>query len=485
MSVGDRLSGPGQVFPAILARLRGRLVAAGVLMVAALFGLLVTRKAVEVLGLVLGFVIIVTLSRMAPEIRVRVSVALALLAPIIASSRLVAAVPVEVAGPLGIAMLGFLLLTVSKTSAVSNRRAGDNVPGRCPARSGVVFWYGALVGTIIASAISSTSQSAVVETGVLLSALGLLVAARAVGGPSFPTYTIAGTIRVVYSAIGAAVLAMGAVGGQMWLAGRLRGPFVNPNTAGLVASVGFVLVVAEAFEEADSRRVRRLLGVAGILAVVMVLTQSRGALLIGTVGSCIAAMARRRERTGDGPRSFMAVGTLVIILLGLAYGIFSARADVVAPDGLAGRYLETPFVDSGRNRLASVAVDLWQERPILGHGYRSADDLFEQRTGLWKLRSAHNGYLQLLVELGLIGAFVVLALPLMAFKMRLTRGLAGRAGMSFLLIALLAGQVAEGTVHAVGNVAFLPFWIAALACIGPAETMSARSGRRATVRRPG
>ena len=65
---------------------------------------------------------------------------------------------------------------------------------------------------------------------------------------------------------------------------------------------------------------------------------------------------------------------------------------------------------SGRNEAWSATIDLIEERPVVGYGFGTGDRLldpseFKHFAGI----SPHNAYLQAVLELGLLGALLLLA----------------------------------------------------------------------------
>jgi hypothetical protein len=128
--------------------------------------------------------------------------------------------------------------------------------------------------------------------------------------------------------------------------------------------------------------------------------------------------------------------------------IAEARSSFIAPIALRDptdlneRLLS--LSGSGRSEIIEVAWDAAQERPLLGHGAGSFEYLwYERRASLRVIRDAHSLYLETLVEAGVPGAMLVLAVlcvPVVA---------AARSRRSRLVPAAAGAYVAWGVHSAI------------------------------------
>ena len=71
-----------------------------------------------------------------------------------------------------------------------------------------------------------------------------------------------------------------------------------------------------------------------------------------------------------------------------------------------GKTVEGLRTGTGRMRLWEVYIDAWKLRPWLGYGFSVGERAAGQMLGFHYTLSAHNGYISVLVNTGLTGAFV-------------------------------------------------------------------------------
>ncbi|MGE5699522.1 MAG: O-antigen ligase family protein [Deltaproteobacteria bacterium] len=133
-----------------------------------------------------------------------------------------------------------------------------------------------------------------------------------------------------------------------------------------------------------------LFGIA-TLAIVH-LTRSNPKLLVKYVTGCFAA------------------SILLYVIFNLAVGAFTYKESLMrATVEASGR----DMTFTGRTQLWSDMIDIASVHPVKGVGYGSfwigdlANDLWEKHP--WKPRQGHNGYLDVYVELGFIGLFLLAA----------------------------------------------------------------------------
>jgi O-antigen ligase len=117
----------------------------------------------------------------------------------------------------------------------------------------------------------------------------------------------------------------------------------------------------------------------------------------------------------------------VFILTALAVGITAhteIAASISSALSLEDKYRGTDSGLAGRYEVWGVARELFAESPIFGSGYRLEAQLLSERSV--SLGSVHNGYLAILVEVGIMGAipfFAFVALRVYAlFRMALRGG---------------------------------------------------------------
>lgn len=194
---------------------------------------------------------------------------------------------------------------------------------------------------------------------------------------------------------------------------------------------------------------------AGLLALALVASQSRGplvALLVASVGVGAWALWRRQDRTHLG------IG-LVVPLAGLVLA-----AVAVGPRAAIGRFLTLGTDDvsvSARRQMWAESLEAWLDAPVFGTGpggWHRAWTLHEVAPHLYSSRYAHSEPVQVLVELGAVGALgAVLVLGAWGWHLRKALDvaeegphLAHAIGWSVPVVAILLQSGADFPLHTPG-----------------------------------
>lgn len=181
-------------------------------------------------------------------------------------------------------------------------------------------------------------------------------------------------------------------------AGRLAGsPYdvINPN------ELGFVIVTSIPFLHyllSDKSLKMKFLyfGLLSLLMYALILTMSRGSFLALIV---IAWMIFRQSN-----RKFLLIMGGIIIIFG-AYSVMTPIQKDRYFGMLSSDSKSSKTID-GRIRLIKKEFMLGFERPIVGHGVGTTP---EAKTHKWgRVQASHNMYGELLIEIGIIGAFIFL-----------------------------------------------------------------------------
>jgi O-antigen ligase len=197
------------------------------------------------------------------------------------------------------------------------------------------------------------------------------------------------------------------------------------------------------------------------------------------------------EKSGRARRAFMRVGlalALVLLLFGGAV-LFGGEA---ALSRLVGT-VNSDDPTTGRAHFWSVTLDIIRANPVLGVGlgaYGLAYTQYDSRNGLYRLEQAHNDYLQVTSDAGIIGVglalFFIIALFRMGFARRETedpfrRGVA--TGALAGCFAVLVHSFFDFTLHTTAN-ALLFLMLATFASLnGRVEQGGQRRHRRRHRRR--
>ena len=185
--------------------------------------------------------------------------------------------------------------------------------------------------------------------------------------------------------------------------GWIYGPYVNHNHyAGLMEMLTpFVLVLA-ATRFTSGRRKLIVAGIAALMAGTIFLSGSRGGMLAFALQAVLLLVLLRPRRDNWKQHAILGVGLALVIgfLVWVVGNEFTRR--------LASIQAETQQELSGGVRL-SIDRDcfrMWLARPILGWGFGTFSTAYPQFRSFYTtffVNEAHNDYLQLLTETGLVG----------------------------------------------------------------------------------
>ena len=185
--------------------------------------------------------------------------------------------------------------------------------------------------------------------------------------------------------------------------GAWRGPFVQKNLLARTEVLGAIVFLLLALE---SRRRRYLLwGGFGLCMLLIFLTGSKTALILFLV--IVLLLPLYKALRWNTTKIIPLVITLVLIGGSLAVLVMGNWENLLASIG------REPTL-SGRTTLWEVAIELIAKRPWLGYGYQG----FWQEGGaaeiIWKAEGykpphAHNGFVNMALDLGLVGLFLFLS----------------------------------------------------------------------------
>jgi O-antigen ligase len=223
-------------------------------------------------------------------------------------------------------------------------------------------------------------------------------------------------IALVLSAVVLGAIASAVVGTASGVGFRLAGATVEPNelAATLVAGLALAGGLAAATDRPSLRRVA--VGAAAVCAVGVVLTASRAGLLAMGVVLLAALLFAGRLR---GPA--ITAGALVVV------GCLAYFAALAPPDA---RERVTTLETTGRADIWTVAWRMVEDKPLHGVGannFTTASVHYLLEPGelersdfiVDKPKVAHNIYLHLLAELGIIGLGLFLAILLASLRLSL------------------------------------------------------------------
>jgi O-antigen ligase len=184
-----------------------------------------------------------------------------------------------------------------------------------------------------------------------------------------------------------------------------RGIYSNKNALGLNVSLG-LLIISVAATYAEGHRRKWFVGLA--LGVPLLIASRSLTSIVALLCTLIAAPIYRVLL--DSPRK-LAVALIPFAIVGLTVFAWIIVGHLEPITGLMGR--DPTF--TGRTEIWAAAWRAIEQRPILGYGYnafRSApvDPLsFLRVPWVWRPTHAHNGIINLWVDLGFVGVFTFVA----------------------------------------------------------------------------
>lgn len=187
------------------------------------------------------------------------------------------------------------------------------------------------------------------------------------------------------------------------------------------------LTLSLLYGEATKKDKRLLLLIAILLmGVCVLLTGSRGGLLslLAVVGfvtlfSLVGRKSRHRESAKSGNK-FLLVGAslaLIVVLLGVAL-FLGGGTDLKRGTGLT----TMEDVSTGRFHFWGIALQVIKDNPIIGTGLDTFGTIFTKHdtwNGSLRVEQAHNDYLQILSDAGILGFLCVAAFIVLLFKQSL------------------------------------------------------------------
>lgn len=261
---------------------------------------------------------------------------------------------------------------------------------------------------------------------------------------------------------------------------RFGGVFANPNSMASIAALAFGLGFG-----LPRDRWRALYAPSQmVLLAAIVASQSRTGLTAAAVCGVWLVLRRGAGRT----RMVLLVIVVPVLIMSLPGTLAgSARTTGVEalkrltsaePDGVT--YL------SSREDIWRESLTIWTGSPIVGYGYRASEKLFEQRRGLGSLaglnaQSAHNGIMQILVELGIVGLVVLSAVLVTALRAPPPHDPDHEwlwTGVTAAAIAGLATQATRSSILAVGSVFAFALWMVIAASLAVADDRGAAGSVR-------
>jgi O-antigen ligase len=364
----------------------------------------------------------------------------------------------SVSSGVGLAKVLGLALAISWLATVA--RSGGHARLVWATHPGLVSLLGAFVGWSVLSLLWSENTVKGLEqlqTSVLVALLIPIVYTGMSKGRDVKAVTgafvVGSTVAAAYGLISTPTIsgAQGAADSTGQL-NRVAGTVGDPNVLASVLLVGAILAIALALTQRRSPALRvTLVGCAVLCLAVTVLTFSRGGLLALAAALVVAPLVARRKA------AMIGAGLLVVLCIVGYIAVFApgdARERLVANDG-----------GSGRTDIWEIGWRMVEDKPLAGIGvgnFQSSSIHYLIRPGAATERTdladnpsvAHNSYLELLAEGGVVGfaLYMGVILAALAAATKATRMFL-RDGRSDL--AIIAGAVLISIVSVLASNFFI------------------------------
>ena len=185
---------------------------------------------------------------------------------------------------------------------------------------------------------------------------------------------------------------------QANLSDRAIGSFGNPNYFGTFQAVATITAVGW-MVNARSTRVRFvLLATAGVLAAALLLSLSRGGMIALAGGLACLVFATGRTRAAVLIGAGLAVASVVLFPAFVDW-----RLTITAGSATADTFAALAQSDAGRLAAVLAGPQLFLTSPIFGVGWAHYSAMSAQFAGPGVALGAHNWYLSVLAEGGLVG----------------------------------------------------------------------------------
>lgn len=243
-----------------------------------------------------------------------------------------------------------------------------------------------------------------------------------------------------------------------WFAAEIDPPLVltsghrletalGSNSAGMIAAIAFAMLYFRALVSHEQKRRLAWLSLAALAAFVVVATKSRTSLVMLTAAFFLLSIYRAKYLV-----TVVAVALLLVIAI-FNTDVLDVLLRIQLPTGYAGG--KSIFNLTGRTEIWWDAWLILRDNLFLGVGpERAIADVDGRAT------SFHNAFVQLLVEVGVIGAAPILVLLIIALKRVLTTR-ENHLIKTVFLIGML-GALAESRLLNFGNPGSLLFLISFL-----------------------
>lgn len=203
------------------------------------------------------------------------------------------------------------------------------------------------------------------------------------------------------------------------------GPYINSHHFASLMVVISGIAIAHLLGSGIGKQLKLLVGIAAaLMAIAVPFTSSRGGVIAYIAMLSVAVLAWFYRGGGRKPSSWLPLiaGGAVLLLIVIGSLLYLGGESSL----LRGFGIENSAEDisSGRFHFWSVAWKIFLANPILGTGLDSfgvAFTRFDTQSGMFRVEQAHNDYLQILADGGVIGFGLIIAFIVLLVKRSLVR----------------------------------------------------------------
>ena len=209
------------------------------------------------------------------------------------------------------------------------------------------------------------------------------------------------------------------------------GPFVNQHHFASFMEMTGGVTLGLIFGKSGLKDKKPLLWISvAIMIIAVILTGSRGGMIaffaVAAFVLTMTVVARKRDATRENgeptyrtplQKALIAIGAAAAVLLLIGSVVFLGGSDAL----LRGVTMDVGKDDMSNGRLHfwSVAIKIFLDHPILGAGLDAFGVAFTKHDtwhGIFRVEQAHNEYLQILAETGIVGFTCIGAFIYLLFK---------------------------------------------------------------------
>lgn len=205
---------------------------------------------------------------------------------------------------------------------------------------------------------------------------------------------------IVISILIAGLAAIPITPNLVFLHSRFMGFWGNPNFLGMASSFAICLGIVIAIDSRSTKKILFILSGLFLAMSCLLLSQSRGALFSLVVSLAIFGLLLFPKFPWKNFTFIALIFSLIVLLAPLRDNLLNR---------ILSYFSETDW-SSGRLEIYNNLIFSWTKSPIIGNGFRTTE-LLNFNSGV----AAHNIYLQMLVELGIIGFILFMALMVNGF----------------------------------------------------------------------